>query len=82
MCVQHLVGRGNLLAVDIKGHQAGCQVYQAADLQIDVAAAGRVSRAGHIAGPHHVAVTPLHTFREERSLGECFSILWLVLLFV
>lgn len=64
----YLVGRGYLLAINGECHQAGGQVYQTADLQVHVAAARGVSSAGHIATPHHVAVTPLHTVRAQKSL--------------
>lgn len=60
----YLVGCRDLFAVDGECHQAGGQVYQTADLQVNVAAARGVSSIGHIAAPHHVAVTPLHTVIE------------------
>lgn len=68
MYSKYLVGCGDLLAVNAECHQAGGQVYQTADLQVHVAAARGVSSVGHIATPYHVAVTPLHTVKVQKSV--------------
>lgn len=63
--VKYLIGCGDLLPVDSEGQEAGGQVYQTADLQVHVAAAGAVSSGRHIATPHHVAVAPLDAAKTE-----------------
>lgn len=63
--MKYLVGRGYLLPVDGEGQEAGGQVYQTADLQVHVAAAGAVSGRRHVAAPHHVAVAPLDAATTE-----------------
>lgn len=66
----YLVGGGHLLAVDGERHQASGQIYQAANLQVHVTAAGGVSGAGCITAPNHVAVTPLHTVPVQNAVSQ------------
>lgn len=71
--VAYLVGGGHLLAVGSERHQASGQIYQAANLQVHVTAAGGVSGAGRITTPNHVAVTPLHTVPIQKAVIQSVS---------
>lgn len=60
----HLINCGELLPIGSEGDQTGGQVYQTADLQIRVGAAGG-GRADGVCRTHHVTVTPLNAVTQK-----------------
>lgn len=71
----YLVTGAKFFPIGREGQHAHCQIHEAADLQVHVAATWSLGSGHNVPTPDHVAVAALHT-RSQKEERKAQSVVW------